>query len=117
MFQGLGPSGRKSCDANWEYVTGFRTGSGQTGFSQKGHKSPMLPYFASSAHALPHFATSFFCLRFAMQVDYGELRHFCDDPVCPDPVWKLSMYTLPSLPHNVGMFSISIIGLRALGSY
>ena len=19
-----------------------------------------------------------------------EFRHFCDDPVCPDPVWKLS---------------------------
>ena len=21
---------------------------------------------------------------------YLKLRHFCDDPVCPDPVWKLS---------------------------
>ena len=20
----------------------------------------------------------------------GNLRHFCDDRVCPDPVWKLS---------------------------
>ena len=26
-----------------------------------------------------------------MNVDYGELRHFCDDPVCPDHVWKLSI--------------------------
>ena len=25
-----------------------------------------------------------------MKVDHGELRHFCDDSVCPDPVWKLS---------------------------
>ena len=26
-----------------------------------------------------------------MKVDYGKLRHFCDDPVCPDTVWKLSV--------------------------
>ena len=25
-----------------------------------------------------------------MRVDQGEWRHFCDDPVCPDPAWKLS---------------------------
>ena len=25
-----------------------------------------------------------------MKVDYGTSRHFCDDPACPDPVWKLS---------------------------
>ena len=29
-----------------------------------------------------------FC-QTAMEVDRGKLRHFCDDPVCPDPVWKL----------------------------
>ena len=29
-----------------------------------------------------------------MKVDYGELRHFCDDLICPDPVWKLSMHSL-----------------------
>ena len=28
--------------------------------------------------------------KVAMKIDYGKLRHFCDDPVCPDPVWKLS---------------------------
>ena len=27
-----------------------------------------------------------------MKVDQGELRHFCDDPVCPDPVWKPSRF-------------------------
>ena len=25
-----------------------------------------------------------------VKVDYGKSRHLCDDPVCPDPVWKLS---------------------------
>ena len=25
-----------------------------------------------------------------MRVDDGNLRHLCDDPVCPDPVWQLS---------------------------
>ena len=23
-----------------------------------------------------------------MKVHEGESRHFCDDPICPDPVWK-----------------------------
>ena len=35
-----------------------------------------------------HLATN--AIHLAMKVDYGESRHFCDDPVCPDPVWKLS---------------------------
>ena len=30
-----------------------------------------------------------------MKVDYGESRHFCDDPVCPEPVWKLSVNQRP----------------------
>ena len=25
-----------------------------------------------------------------MKVGQGKLWHFCGDPVCPDPVWKLS---------------------------
>ena len=33
-------------------------------------------------HLMSHVATS---------VDYWKLRHFCDDPVCPDPVWKLPL--------------------------
>ena len=32
-------------------------------------------------HMLPHFP---------LNVDYGESRHLCDDPGCPDPVQKLS---------------------------
>ena len=37
-----------------------------------------------------------------MKVNYRELRHFCGDPVCLDPIWKLSSHlrfrrqTLPS---------------------
>jgi len=27
-----------------------------------------------------------------MQVDYEDLWHFCDVPVCPDPVYKLSTF-------------------------
>ena len=25
-----------------------------------------------------------------MTIHYGKLWHFCGNPVCPDPVWKLS---------------------------
>ena len=53
-------------------------GSGQTGFSQNGHKAPtcrqMLLY--------PHVSA---------KVHEGELQHFCDDPVCPNPVRKPSI--------------------------
>ena len=31
-----------------------------------------------------------------MKVNYGELRHFFDDPGCPDPVWKLLSVQLAS---------------------
>ena len=31
-----------------------------------------------------------FCPHFPMNVHYRESRHFCEDPICPDPVWKLS---------------------------
>ena len=41
----------------------------------------MLQYCALCAHILPHFA---------MTVYYWKLRQSCDDPVCPDPVRKLS---------------------------
>ena len=43
----------------------------------------ILQYVATCFHMLPHFA---------MKVDYGKSRHLCDDPACPDPVWKLSSY-------------------------
>ena len=52
-----------------------------------------------SAHILQHFATDtrhvavrcYILQHFPMNVDYGEWRHFCDDHIYPDPVWKLSM--------------------------
>ena len=60
----------------------FQTGSGQAGVFTEG---PQIRYisqcFALTAYILQHVS---------MKVDYGELRHFCDEPVCPDPVWKLS---------------------------
>ena len=39
---------------------------------------------------------------FAMNIDYGKSRHFCDDPVCSDPVWKSSRsrYRRRHLPHT-----------------
>ena len=40
--------------------------------------------------------------HFAVKVDYGKLRHFCDDPVCPDPVWKLSIVCSTHRPPNGG---------------
>ena len=42
-----------------------------------------------SAHILPH--TIYFATFVPMTVDQQEMRHFCDDPVCPDLVWKLSV--------------------------
>ena len=27
--------------------------------------------------------------KIIVNTDYGKVRHFCDDPVSPDPVWKL----------------------------
>ena len=28
----------------------------------------------------------------AMKLDSGKSRHFCDDPICPDPIWKLPVH-------------------------
>ena len=49
---------------------------------------------------LQEFAT--FRLHFPVKVHYGELRHFCDDPVCADPVWKLSTWDPLSSPYTTG---------------
>ena len=72
-------------------LTGLQKASGQTGFSQEGHKSI---HVAICCHMLNIVAT----LRphFPLEVHGGELRHFfCDDPVCPDPVWKLASPDAP----------------------
>ena len=52
-----------------------------------------LSYLALNAHVLPHCAI--FChMLLTFSHDNSsycrEVRHFCDDPVCSDPVWKLS---------------------------
>ena len=31
--------------------------------------------------------------KLTMRFDDGKWRHFCDDPVCPDPLWELSTWT------------------------
>ena len=36
-------------------------------------------HVATCCHTSPHFATN---------IDYGQLRQFCEHPVCPEPVWK-----------------------------
>ena len=66
-----------------------RRGRDKTFVSQKGHK----PHVAIFCHILPTFPYE---CSFIM----CELRHFCDDPVCPDPVRKLSK--LESVPAAVG---------------
>ena len=43
------------------------------------HILPQIPYICVTN-----------TMRVAMNKYYGKLRHFCDDPGCPDPVWKLS---------------------------
>ena len=63
------PSPERQSPRLWGRVAGFRTGSGQTGFSQKGHKFHTLcymllavrtrcrivPYLATFCHMSPHF--------------------------------------------------------------
>ena len=81
--------GRKNCHR-------LPDGVGTNGFFAEGLQIPYsLPYFVVRAHMLPHFAQMLphcatACPRFPVKVDYGGLRHFCDDPVCPEPVRKLS---------------------------
>ena len=41
-----------------------------------------------------------------MKVHQGESRHFCDDPVCPDP--RLEAFHLPLLRDGLTVGSISV---------
>jgi len=64
--------------------------------SRRGRDRPGLHGGAANPLTSGHLSLSGrTCCRtlphFPMEVDYGESRHFCDDPVCPDPVRKLSM--------------------------
>ena len=47
-------------------LIGFQTGSGQTGFSQKGHISLHFVIFVSSPHVSPHFATFCYILLYLL---------------------------------------------------
>ena len=42
--------------------------------------------------------SSYFLQRFAANIDRAESRRFRDDPVCPDPVRKLSTPETPTVP-------------------
>ena len=85
-------------------VTGFRTGSGQSGFSQKGHNSLHFVALWSKCALVTTFCNIFitfrinlqqfamlcdilqtFCTHFPGKVDQGELRYFCDDPFVLTP--------------------------------
>ena len=59
---------------------------------------------AGRAPRSPHFMFAIFCSILSYMFTFshdqrsfrgsqGELRHLCDDPVCPDSVWKLSEET------------------------
>ena len=66
-------------------------GVGTNGVSQKGRIPPTCCHSLCVKCACSYVATC--CNRlpyFPMKVDEGKSRHFCDDPVCPDPVWKPS---------------------------
>ena len=65
--------------------TGLQTGSGQMGFSQKGHKfltfCHVLLLVRTFRHMLPHVAICLYILNtFSDEVNHWELWHFCDDP-------------------------------------
>ena len=43
-----------------------------------------------------------------MNVGYGRLRHFCDEPVCPDPVWKLESTSGSRLRGKGGQWELAL---------
>ena len=43
----------------------------------------LFAMFCLGAHILPQ--VPYLLPHFAMKVAHGKSRHFCDDPVCPDP--------------------------------
>ena len=63
-------------------------------------------HVATFCHGVTHFVTcckSFqyvatFRIHFPMRAHQGESRHFCDDLVCHDPVWKLSQSRVCTKP-------------------
>ena len=76
-------------------------GVGTNGVLTEGGSGQAL-FRCRSATNLLHSAILFECachkqhpcchilLRFPMNIYHGKSRHLCDDPGCPDPVWKLS---------------------------
>ena len=55
-----------------------------------------------------------------MKVEYGKLRHLCDDPVCPDPVWNLSVSDRVKRSirnEEKSMKSVELLGGRCIGNF
>ena len=86
---------RVPCTRNALYSPASRRGRDKRGFHSSATNSlnvdlsaHVLPHVAISCHMLSYFVT--FCTQFPKKVHDGELQHFCDDTVRPDPVWRLS---------------------------
>ena len=94
------PSSRERRPSAPRYSPISRRGWDKHGFHRRPICLYMLLYVVLSAHSLPHFVISCHsvlfiatcCPHFPVKIHQGALRHCCDDPVCPDPVWKLSSY-------------------------
>ena len=61
------------------------------------HFATNTKHFAAHAHTVCHkcHTRCHKCHTFSHDIDYRRLRHFCDDPVCPDPILKLSTRSPP----------------------
>ena len=80
------PPARRAAEvcAQRSTFTGFETGSGQRCCCTTGPQTPyLLPYVVKLHH-------DDICVIPSTDNYYWNLRHFCDDDVCPEPVLKLS---------------------------
>ena len=59
----------------------------------------VLPHFPILCYMLPHVAA--FCSHLTVKVHSRELRHFCDDPFVPTPVWKPVRRKEPRCPASL----------------
>ena len=75
-----------------------RRGRDKVGFSQKGHTSHTfcnICFQCARVATCCHIFVTFWP-HIPATIHYGEWRRFCNDPVCPDPVWKLSTGEFPT---------------------
>ena len=73
-----------------EHSPASRRGRDKRGFHRRStnplhfviHCSKCAHFTAISCNMFSYVAT--FCIHFPVTIHYGESRHFCEDPVCPD---------------------------------